>query len=301
MTPMLDGLGAKLAEKWLSTVAAPGLFFVGAAASTVVLGHDSALDWHALRRQVRHWATAMSGWSTVGQLTAVALAVLAAVAVGTLARSCATGAERIWTGDWPGPARPLARRLTAHRTRRWRRIGADIQRCRAGAPARGRSAALWQEIDEHTARRDRIAKAEPSRPTHIGDQFAALDARVRHQYGIDLACCWSRLWLVLPDDVRTELRASRARFDAALTLFMWAACYAVLGCFWWPAAVGAAVTVFVSWRRGRRAAELHAELAEAAVDVHLRRLVDELGLGPIDALPAPRIGRAINRIARKAA
>ncbi|WP_234439981.1 hypothetical protein [Streptomyces bicolor] len=106
---------------------------------------------------------------------------------------------------------------------------------------------------------------------------------------------------MLPDDVRTELRASRASCDAAPTLFMWAACYGVLGCFWWPAAVGAAVTVVVSWRRGRRAAESHAELAEAAVDVYLRRLVNELGLGPIDALPDPRVGRDINRIVRKAA
>jgi hypothetical protein len=271
--------------------------FVAAAAT---LGHGSALDWRVLRREVGDRVAVTAGWSTVGQLTAVAAVVLAAVAAGTLVRSCAGGAARIWTGDWPGPARPLARRLTAHRAARWQHVNDRVRRLRARAPARDRSAAVREVIDEETARRDRIAPALPVRPTYIGDRFDALDTRLHHQYGIDLACCWSRLWLVLPEDVRTELRASRARFDAALAQFVWAVWYAVLGIFWWPAAVGAAVTGIVGWWRGRRAAESHADLVEAAVDVHLRKLADELGLGPTDAHPDPRLGRAINRVARKA-
>lgn len=122
VTPMLDGLGAKLAEKWLSTVAAPGLFFVGAAVSTVALGHGppSRLACPGCAGE----ALGDGGVRVVHGRSAHRCRVgrPRAVAVGTLVRACAAGAERIWTGNWPAPARPLALRLTAHRTTRWRRI-----------------------------------------------------------------------------------------------------------------------------------------------------------------------------------
>ncbi|MFE9499043.1 hypothetical protein [Streptomyces collinus] len=90
---------------------------------------------------------------------------------------------------------------------------------------------------------------------------------------------------MLPEKTRAELRASRARFDAALAGSVWAGCYAVLGCLWWPAAVAAVVTGLVVWRRGRRAAAVHAGLVEAAVDVHLRTLAGEVGVAVPSGTP----------------
>ncbi|MEU9980488.1 hypothetical protein [Streptomyces sp. NPDC050856] len=300
MAPLLDSLGQKLAEKWLSALAAPGLLFVAAVVCGAVLGHGEALDGAALLERTGRWTARTARWSTVGQIAAVAAVVLASVAAGTFVRTCARGAERIWTGDWPSLAGPLADRLTTRRRGRWRAVQSDIARLRRATPAHRRTTRQRQAIDGLTARRDAIAPAEPSRPTATGDRIGAAETRLRHQYGIDLASCWPRLWLVLPDDVRTELRASRARFDAALAGSVWACCYAVLGCFWWPAAVGAAVTGLVAWRRGRLVGAAHAELLESTVDVHLRRLAEELGLGA----PGPadlRLGTAVNRVARKGA
>ncbi|MER6346505.1 hypothetical protein ACWC10_16390 [Streptomyces sp. NPDC001595] len=300
MAPVLDGLGQKLAEKWLSSLAAPGLLFLAAAATGAVLGHGSALDRSAVFERFEHWATVAGRWSTIGQLAVVAAIVLASVALGSFVRVCADGAERIWTGDWPALARPLADRLTARRLRRWEGIQAEIAQLRGPEPAHRRGERLRRDLDERAARRDGIALAPPCRPTFTGDRMAAAETRLRHQYGIDLASCWTRLWVLLPEDVRTELRTSRARFDAAVAGSAWAGCYALLGCFWWPAAVAAVGTGFVAWRRGRRAVTFHAELVESTVDVYLKRLAEELGVDASGSPPDPRVGAALNRLARKA-
>ncbi|MEK8169407.1 hypothetical protein NKH77_05185 [Streptomyces sp. M19] len=49
-----------------------------------------------------------------------------------------------------------------------------------------------------TAARDRIALAEPRRPTWMGDRLLAVAVRVRDTYDLDLATAWPRLWLVVP-------------------------------------------------------------------------------------------------------
>ncbi|MEV7991856.1 hypothetical protein AB0O67_08055 [Streptomyces sp. NPDC086077] len=300
MPPVLDGLSQKLAEKWLSELAVPGLLFVAAAATGVVLGHGSALDRSALFERFGHWATQAGQLPTLGQIGVVAAIVLASVASGAFVRACADGVERIWTGEWPAFARPLADRLTARRLRHWEEIEAEITRLRGASPAHRRGEVLRRDLEERAARRDAIAPAPPARPTFTGDRMAAAETRLRHQYGIDLAACWTRLWVVLPEDVRTELRTSRARFDAGVTGSVWAGCYAALGCLWWPAAVAAVVTGLVAWRRGRGAVTVHAELVESTVDVYLKRLVEELGVDASGDPPDPRLGAALNRVARKA-
>jgi hypothetical protein len=300
VAPVLDSLGQKLAEKWLSALAAPGLLFVAAAATGAVLGHESALDRSVLFERFDTWATKAGQWSTLGQLAVFAAVVLASVAVGTLVRVCADGVERVWAGEWPGMARPLADRLTARRRRRWEEIEAGMTRLRGEHPAHRRGEPVRRDLDERAARRDGIALAPPCRPTFTGDRMAGIETRLRNQYGIDLASCWTRLWVILPEDVRTELRTSRARFDSAVAGSVWAGCYALLGCVWWPAALAAVATGLVSWRRGRRAVAVHAELVESTVDVYLRRLVEELGVDTSGSPPDPRVGAALNRVARKA-
>ncbi|MEV4744217.1 hypothetical protein [Streptomyces sp. NPDC049555] len=303
MAPVLDGLGEKLAEKWVSASAAPGLLFLAASAAAAVLGHDHALDGGLLRERAGHWAATAEHRPVAGQVAAVAVVVLASVAAGAFVRICAEeAAVRLWTGDWPRAARALDRRLTARRAGRWTSLQREIDRIRRATPAHHRQDADRLRIDELTARRDLIALARPTRPTHTGDRFAATESRLRGQYDIDLAACWPALWLVLPEETRAELRASRSRFDAAVTATVWAGCYAALGCVWWPAAVVAAVTAPVAWRRGRRAATAHAGLVEAAVDVHLRKLAADVGLAAPPGTPwEPRLGTALNRLFRKGA
>ncbi|MFF7503813.1 hypothetical protein ACFZBM_30880 [Streptomyces lavendulae] len=101
MPPVLDQLGEKLAEKWVSALALPGLLLVGASACAAVLGQGRALDAGLLIEEAGHWATTVAHWPVVGQVAAVAVTLLVAVAMGMFVRVCSDGAVRVWTGDWP--------------------------------------------------------------------------------------------------------------------------------------------------------------------------------------------------------
>ncbi|MGW7788041.1 hypothetical protein [Streptomyces tricolor] len=325
MSSLLGGLGEKLADKWVSALAVPGLLLMAASAAAAVLGQTDALDLAALRTRAGQEAARAGEWSTVAQLAALGAVVLGSVAVGALVRACAAAAERVWTGAWPAPADRVAARLTARRKTRWRGLQTEITTLREEmpipAPGRPEYEANRAEIDRLTALRDRIALAEPQRPTMAGDHFAGTGTRLRNQYGIDLAASWTRLWLVLPDTVQAELRVSRAGFDSAVEGTTWATCYLALGLCWWPAALIGLTVGLLAWSRGRRAAVLHAELVESATDLHLKTLAAEFGLAGTDSVPdltpdpkpdsapghppgftvEPEVGLALNRIFRKGA
>jgi len=153
-------------------------------------------------------------------------------------------------------------------------------------------------LDQAAADRNRIALAEPTHPTWMGDRLAAVDARVRAQYQLDLRSAWPRLWLLLADAPRAELRAAATAVDSAARLCAWALLYLLVGLLWWPAAVIGAVTVACAVARGRSTVMVYAELVEAVVDLHLRALATALGLADT---PADRLWRGDHLSAAKGA
>jgi hypothetical protein len=126
-------------------------------------------------------------------------------------------------------------------------------------------------------KRNQTALARPVRPTWIGDRISAASTRIRNQYHLSLDFAWPRLWLVLPDLVRTEVQGARDSFDRAATLQGWGLLYMALGIEWWPAAVAGLFTVVLAWRRGRASMGALADLVEAAFDLYAGNLVTSLG------------------------
>ena len=301
MGSFLSELGTRLADRWLAQLVLPGLVLVGLSATAALLGQGRALDWRALDTYAAHGLHTASGWTAAGQVLFLALVLLGCAAIGGTVRAASQLARIVWFGAWPRWSDPLARRLTMRRARRWDALQAQLAARRAQAPPPERSAQLLAELADLSQRRDRIALAAPTRPTFTGDSLAAIGTRVFNQYGADLNACWPRMWVLLPVDVRDELRAARARLDTAVAASVWAACYAVLACFWWPAALIAAGTQLAAWVRGRTAVADLAEMVESTVDVYLRRLAVELGIsvpeGPVDR----QTGTTVTRIARKGA
>ncbi|MFF0623769.1 hypothetical protein [Streptomyces sp. NPDC004296] len=64
---------------------------------------------------------------------------------------------------------------------------------------------------------------------------SAAGVTLLHQYGLDLAAVWPRLWLVLPQEARDEVTAARRRVEAAAQLATWAVPFAAVPVLWWPA------------------------------------------------------------------
>ncbi|WP_258907607.1 hypothetical protein [Actinokineospora sp. UTMC 2448] len=299
VTPFLNELGKKLAERWLSRLVVPGLLLVAAVVVAVRWGHGSALDLAGARAWGEAVAVTVSRWSGLVQAGALIAVLVASAGVGVGVGAVAELVARpLWFGSWPGW---LGRRGVARRVGRWWRWQDEVVRLRQEVPLDQRSPEVDRELARLSARRDRVSLAEPVRPTFTGDRLAATATRVGNQYGVDLVSVWMRLWVVLPEDVRAELRTARTRLDSAVALSVWAAAYAVLACWWWPAALVAVVAWATAWRRIRRAVVDHTELVEAVADVHLPKLAATLGLAPADTPMDHDIGARLNRLVRKGA
>jgi hypothetical protein len=249
---LLGEVGKRLSDRWLIRALGPGLLWCAAVLLAAHSLDDAPAAVHAasdeLDKLLGHAGPAVV-WAVVAVLSA-ALAALAASALGSAFRFA-------WLGRWPGVLGRLGATLTARRRRR----------------AVGRLAASGRVLPEVYL---------PARPTWIGDRIRLADDRVTAQYRLRLALIWTRLWLLLDADARAQVTNARDRFERAGALAGWAVLYLALSPWWWPALPVALVLAATGWWRARGSAALFADVVEATVDLHHRRLVAELGF-PIEA------------------
>lgn len=283
-------LAKVLAQRWLSLLALPGAFFIAAAWPAATLGHAKAWDHALVVQRVNAAATALTKLPAGAQVLVAVVFLAAAAGVGFVVQALAGVTRRLWLGQWP---RLLAAPRIRRRRARWHRLVAKRRRLEEDSPE-PRTPADHDRIDAAADRVNRLAMAEPGRPTWMGDRIHAVESVSLHRYGLDLTFGWSRLWLLLPETTRTELGNAHAAFAAAVATGTWALPYLVLSAFWWPAAVIAAGVGLTGWTRGRSAITDLSSLAEAAVDLHGRELaaalgvVDPEGLGPLTVTEGER-------------
>lgn len=292
MSVFVPELGARLLERWAWMLALPGLLFLAAAATAATLGQSHALDAARLEAGAAGLARGLAR-DPVTWLAAVALA---AAAAGLVARAAGAGVERLWYANRP---RFLTVPLADRRRRRWH--AADRALCQAERLATETPAAHAARRAALAQARNRIALCEPARPTWIADRLRGAGVRVRNQYGFDLGFAWPRLWLLLPEPARAELRAARNALAAAAVEVGWSLMWLALGVRWWPAAVAGAAVGADGWLRARAAAAALADLAEAAADLHGGTLAAALGIDRPAGPVTTDVGRAIDERLRKGA
>ncbi|CAL9675561.1 hypothetical protein SUDANB105_07855 [Streptomyces sp. enrichment culture] len=234
MTAFLNGLGAKLAERWVSLLLLPGLLYGAAVLCAAWLSHDHALDERLLADHAENYLKSYGGRPYAAAVLAV-LVLLAVAGLGLLARFAAFLVGRAWLGPWPRPLTPLTNRLTERRRRR--------------AP-------------------DGLERYRPARPTAAADRVRLIDERLDAEYGLRAALLWPRLWLLLSPDVRAPIQATADSYTAATTLAGWGLLYLVLGPLWWPSLLIGAAMCATAAVRLRSAIDDFAVLVESAVDTH---------------------------------
>jgi len=299
----LDELAVRLADKWLSLLVLPGLLLLGAIEVGRTLGQAHWADRPRLVNSATQIAQALSRHGPVTVGIAAVAALLAAASLGLLARGLGQLLQRAWLGNWPGWAGWASRRLQARRLQRWNtaqdQYAAAVLRSHDGRQVSDPNGAGLEDL---AARRNAIALAPPSRPTWMGDRMASVEARVRAEYGLDLAAAWPRLWLVFPDSTRASLRDAYNGFATNATLAAWGVLYLLLGVLWWPAAVVGFGVLWSGWDRGHEAIDVLASLVEATVDIHGRDLATALGLiAPEQTTLEPATGQSVTRRLRKGA
>ena len=206
-----------------------------------------------------------------------------------VARGVGALMQRLWFATRLGP---LGRGLTVWRRWRWRRAD-DAYEVVLLAPDPD-----TKSLNKLLANRDRICPVRPDRPLWMADRLRAVGERVHGTYGLDLGSLWPRLWLVVPDGVRTELSSARSRLADDARLCAWGLLYLVPALWWWPSAVFAAGTCVVAWRRGRISCDALADLVESTVDLHTRAVVEQLGIDAPNGI-TPAVGLDVTERIRK--
>jgi hypothetical protein len=284
MTGFLGEVGQKLADRWASLLAVPGLLYLAAVTAAAALGQAHALSYPDLRRTIEAWAVSPALKSAGGTALIVAAILAGSLAAGLVAAAGGRLIESLWT--MPGRRAP-AKWLGDRRRRRSVRL-------KAIADAPGDRVAARKAV----ARADRLCLVEAASPTWIGDRLRACHVRIDKVYGLDLGATWPRLWLTVPDTVRTELGTARDAFSAAARLTAWAVLYLVLAIWWWPAAPIAVITGVAGVIKGRDASGILADLIESSVDLYSTELAKQLG-EQVDGPMSPIVGRRLTTRMRK--
>ena len=271
---LLGEVSRRLADRWLTRALVPGLLWCAVLAFAILPGRHGVFDVPGAARAAARSLDHLRDRVSLGIVSAL-LIVATATAAAAAAQAVGVLVRFLWLGRWPGPGRRLAAMLTARR-----RAAAQH---RLGAAGRALPSAYL-----------------PARPTWIADRIRLADDRVAAQYGLRLALVWPRLWLLLDVDGRAQVARARDRFEQAGMLGGWAVLYLVAAPWWWPAVpVGLGIGA-VAWWRARSAAPLLADIVEATVDLHHRRLVAELGFPvevgrPLDAATADAINDQLHK------
>lgn len=296
MDVFLASVARGVAERWLSLLTLPGLLFLATAAVGHTLSHTGWADTAAVRETARQQVSDLTREGTPTVVLTAAALVLTATACGLAATAVGHAVRALWLTEGRFPPgdfltqRRRARWNTAHDRYAARRETADLH-----LPCQLR------EVDRLAELRNRICLAEPSRPTWIGDRLAATDARIHSAYGLDVGTAWPRLWLIVSEETRTEVRLAATAFEAAAALAGWGVLYVLLGITWWPAAIAGAAVLVTAWRRGRAIVATYADLVESVVDLHGRSLAQALGITDEPGPMTEDLGAAVTSSVRKGA
>jgi hypothetical protein len=255
----LEGVSGGLADRWVGTLFTPAfVFWLGGGLAAL-----QKVGWQAFE----------DFFTNLPEPLPIGLAVLALLVVaasGFVAQQFEFTVIRLLEGYWPGWCLPaVQRRLVRRQTRRFKAIDERLQ-----AFNRRGLATLIPEEKQAYIRADLELGEFPEvgrlLPTRLGNILRASEDRCAMKYGLDAIICWPRLWLVLPEEVKTELSAARSGLNLNARLWLWSVLFllwAPIFGVWWPLPLG----VGAAWLAQRwmvQAAQVYGDLVESAFDLY---------------------------------
>lgn len=319
-----SGLGGELAKQWAVRILTPAFAF-WAAGLAAVWWH-----FHRAGVQARGWSAELAAAGKAlqtlpalvqGLLLFGALVLLAASAL--IAERLTLPLLRLLEGYWSRPRWlwSLLVRLRGGQRDRWAQRIASLQvRQRRGtlsvadylelrrleaSPApdpdrldalrRKRADGLSAPEAATLSRGLQVTQRIPEQrqlqmPTRLGNVLRSAERRPMDKYGLDSVVCWTALWLVLPEQTRTELVQARSTVDNATRMWLWGALFLVWTPWtWWAIPIAVLVPALAYHVGILGAATLFGDLVVAAYDLHRMSLYDALHL-PRPTSPVEEIG-----------
>jgi hypothetical protein len=289
LTKFWEGVGSKLAERWVATVLTPAFaFWVGGLAAWVWKNDRYDLKG-LLQRQLK------SESETV-QWVLVILGLIAVVGSAAIVQTFDRAALRLLEGYWWRVANPLRNRLVQWKSFRARRDDRRFQEL----AKKGVESLSRVEYEEYV-RRDLRSSQMPTdprlhMPTRLGNILRSAETTPRARYGLDVIVCWPRMWLVLESSAKEELAQSSAQLETAVRWWVWSALFLVWTFWaWWAAPIGVAFAL-LSYRAAISAAVTYADLLQGVFDIHRFSLYEAVRW-PLPSNPSEDIetGRAVTK------
>ncbi|PZO09340.1 MAG: hypothetical protein DCF25_21830 [Leptolyngbya foveolarum] len=262
----VEGFSSNLANRWVSTLFTPAFVFWlgGGLAGLQQIG----------------WKRIAQFFSTLPEPLPIGLGVLALLVVsasGFMAQQFEFPVLRLLEGYWPRWCRPLSKRLVKQQKRKWKEIDKQWQ----DFNRKGLKSLTPEERQDYIQADLQLSSfpdTERLLPTRLGNILRSAEDRCTAKYGLDVIICWPRLWLLLPDAVKTELSASRAALDLTVRMWLWGLLFALWSpvfWVWWPLLLGL-VVIWLAYQWMLQAAQMYGDLLESAFDLYRFQLYETL-------------------------
>ena len=281
----LESLGDTLAKEWVAKVFTPAfIFWFGGLLSWLSC---SPLNGYTLEQWLNQKPLVQTLLTLISGLLVVAISAI-------VAQSLEQPILRLLEGYWPRWMRPLRRALI-----RQQRIKAERAENRFQTLAtKGLENFTLEETDEYV-QLDWQLKQTPTpsdrlMPTRLGNILRAAERRSLEKYGLESVICFPRLWLLLPNEVKTELTEARARLNTMARVWSWSLLFLIWSIWaWWVIPVGIVAAV-LAHRWMLDSAVIYGDLVESAFDLHRTALYKSLRL-PLPQNPTAerRMGQAL--------
>jgi hypothetical protein len=264
-TKFLENLGSKLAEKWLSTLLTPAFVFWAGGLGAWIYRYG----WSSLET----WLTKQS------QSIQIALLIIALLSIISSALIVQNGeliVLRFLEGYWPRSLRKLRNNFIKIEQNKKDKLLKRFQLLLVEKENQNKH--LSSEEIEEIARLNSLLHYFPIylMPTQLGNILRAAEERPRNQYGLDTFICWPRLWLLLPDSVKTELTEARTTLNIGARIWLWSVLFLIwTPLAWWAIPTGT-LSAYLSYRWLLNSAIIYSDLLESAFDLYRFELYKSL-------------------------
>jgi len=268
----IEGVGSKLAERWVATLLTPAFCFWAVG--------------FAILTQLPLWATTkttLSALSEPFQIAVLVACLLVIAASAFIVQRFDLAVLRFLEGYWPQRS-PLMQRL---KRRSLHRYAKQLRHIKDQLQALMASPSPTPDLLEKQAQLDYQRRWLPSQPhalmpTQLGNILRAAELRPESKYGLNAVVCWPHLWMLLPEHPRNDLQDTRASLNTAARVWLWGLLLWVWACFgpWTPWALLALplgfVTMALAYRWALSTARSYGDLLDAAFDLYRGELYKAL-------------------------
>lgn len=280
----LEGLSGGLAQQWTVASLTPAfVFWIGG-----LLLYINDQGWEQFN-------TELNSWSSVQQVMALFVGLLCIAVSAAIVQTLSRLILRILEGYyWVPPVWQVGlrwqtamikwnhRRYTEQYAKLKRKMvpsSFDVNKC---------AALEWERI--HTP-----AREEWYMPTKLGNILRTAETHPIDKYGLDPVIVWTRLWLLLPENVKSTVAEARLNLNASAVTWFWC----LLFCLWWwqslwmpLVGVAAALLVYYYWIIP--AGVEYGDIIESVFDLYRRNLYEQLHVRmPLDPKREREVGEAL--------